>query len=269
MNIVTIMNYNWSEKKYIDMCYSWIYQAKLWLSKFDTIFICSEHTIPKKISNYFLSVGAPIKFMIMPRFKTNECLHFGVGNIDPVSNHNFLFKLYNTTNINFPYLFIDADAFIIDYIDELRHIFESSKDSVFFIDHETNIPRETDFLPRFINSGVFIMNDPNHTVYNWKKIYEYAKRINFTPKFSNGIVIPGTDQAIIKSYLDYIKYDYVHQDFGTEYNVSSVMANEWEQDLNSNRKYTTLKNNPNKKCKIIHYWGKNKNIPDNLLKSIS
>jgi hypothetical protein len=166
--------------------------------------------------------------------------------------------LYTTCNISFPYLFLDSDAFIIDSLEELKDVFDQTQDSIFFIDHETNIPKETEWFEPFINSGVFLMNDPEHFIYNWEQIYKFAEKKNFTCKFNNiSITIPGSDQSIIKGYFDHIGYDYRHKNFGIEYNTSGVMINNWF--INKLGKYqTTLKNNDSKLCKIVHYWGKNK-----------
>jgi hypothetical protein len=104
------------------------------------------------------------------------------------------------------------------------------------------------------------MNDPKHLIYNWDKIYRFAMSINFIPRFHNSNqIIPGTDQSIIKSYLDHIKYDYSHKNFTIDHNTAGSMINEWYRNK-ENKLQTTLKNDPSTTCKIVHYWGKNKNI---------
>lgn len=261
MNIVTIMNYNWNNINNINLCSVWINQAKLWLNKFDTVFIYSKQTLPKKLlalidQSYNTCL---FKVVINPPLNMREVsIHFGADHIKPISNHNFLFKLYVTSNISFPYLFIDADAFIVDHLQDLDNIFKNDHNRVFFIDHERNIPGETNMLESFINSGVFLMNDPEHLIYNWGSIIRFAKDTNFTCRFNkDSIIIPGTDQAIIKGYLDHIKYYYHHKNFGIEYNTYSAMINDWHRNKQGLWQ-TTLKNNPNQICKIVHYWGKNK-----------
>lgn len=161
MNIVTIMNYDWNKKNNKKLCSIWINQAKLWLSKFDTVYIYSE----KRLHNSLIKLieksdTCSFKSVISEQFKPEKPIHFAVTNPTIFSNHNFLFKLYVTCNINFPYLFLDSDAFIIDSLEDLKEIFDQTKHSVFFIDHETNIPKETEWFEPFINSGVFLMNDP-------------------------------------------------------------------------------------------------------------
>jgi hypothetical protein len=259
MNIVTIMNYDWSNTYHIKLCSLWINQAKTWLTKFDSVYIYSEQKLHKDIIELMrYSDTCSFKSVISNKYTPDTSIHFGITNEEIFSNHNFLFKLYITTNINFPYLFLDCDAFIVDSINNLNDIFIDTSDSVYFIDHETNIPKETEYFEPFINSGVFLMNDPEHLIYNWSQILKFAKSKNFTCKFNNlKIIIPGSDQAIIKSYFDYIDYDYHHKNFGIEYNTSSLMINRWFEDSNK-RLQTTLKNNPNQICKIVHYWGKNK-----------
>lgn len=261
MNIVTIMNYDWSKKQSLDLCYTWIKQCKIWLSKYDTVYVYSLEPLPDGLKKSILSSDTCVfKSVIVKKFAHTESIHFGCEAHMVISNHNFLFKLYNTTQINFPFLFMDCDAFIVGSIDKLNSIFETTKDQVFFLDHEPNIPTETSFLPPFINSGVFIMNDPKHLIYNWDKIYRFAMSINFIPRFHNSNqVIPGTDQSIIKSYLDHIKYDYSHKNFTIDHNTAGSMINEWYRNK-ENKLQTTLKNDPSTTCKIVHYWGKNKNM---------
>jgi hypothetical protein len=261
MNIVTIMNYDWNIPENIELCKIWINQASIWLNKFDTVYVYTEHRLHDslvKIMNS--SISCTFKNVACQRFIHKNPIHFGVINERIFSNHNFLVKLYTTCNINFPYLFLDSDAFIVDSLEELRDIFDQTQDRVLFIDHETNIPNETEWFEPFINSGVFLMNDPEHIIYNWEQIYTFAEKKNFTCKFNNiSVTIPGSDQAVLKSYFDYIGYDYHHKSFDIAYNTSASMINQWFTNNASDNTYqTTLKNNPLKKCKIVHYWGKNK-----------
>ena len=260
MNIVTIMNYNWNNINHINLCSIWINQAKLWLSKFDTVYIYSEQRLHKSLVTLInKSDTCSFKNIIVEPFYPKTPIHFGILNAKLFSNHNFVFKLYNTCNINFPYLFLDSDAFIVDSLEELREIFDQTQDSVYFIDHETNIPKETEWFEPFINSGVFLMNDPEHLVYNWEQIYKFSESTNFTCRFNRfpNIIIPGSDQSMIKGYFEYIGYDYHHKNFGIEYNTSGSMIGNWFVN-ESGKNQTTLKNDNKKICKIVHYWGKNK-----------
>jgi hypothetical protein len=152
-------------------------------------------------------------------------------------------------------LFLDSDAFIIDFLEDLNELFFNTQNCVFFIDHENNIPNETERFEPFINSGVFLMNDPEHFIYNWKQIYTFAEKKNFTCTFNStpNIIIPGSDQAILKKYFNYIGYDYRHKNFGIEYNTSGSMIDSW---FGNNQ--AILKNDKTKICKIVHYWGNNK-----------
>ena len=260
MNIVTIMNYNWNNINNINLCSIWINQAKLWLSKFDTVYIYSKERLHESLIRLINnSDTCSFKNVIVESFYPKTPIHFGILNLKSFSNHNFVFKLYNTCNINFPYLFLDSDAFIIDSLEKLKKVFNQTQDRVFFIDHETNIPNETEWFEPFINSGVFLMNDPEHLVYNWEQIYRFSEKTNFTCSFNNlpNITIPGSDQSMIKGYFEYIGYDYHHKNFGIEYNTSGSMIGNWFVN-ESGKNQTTLKNDNKKICKIVHYWGKNK-----------
>jgi len=243
MNIVTIMNYDWSIENNFSLCYTWIYYANKFLSKLDTVYIYSEKPLCSIFYEQFANSNCTFKSVVVPRCKINIIAHFSPQHTTPISNHNFFYKLYTTCSIPFPFLFIDCDALIVNKIDELENIFYTTKNQVFFIDHETNIPKQTSNLPLFINSGVFIMNDPFHKIYNWEKIIDYSQKIGFFPIFKeNGLNIPGTDQAIIKSYLDNKKYNYRHPDFDNRYNATHCMIDNSKIDY----------------YKIIHYWGTQK-----------
>jgi hypothetical protein len=239
MNILTIMNYDWSKEKNLKLCLTWIYHAKKYLSQLDTIYIYSEKKLHNDLYGAFSDSIPTFKSVVYPYPEHTLTTHFSPQHHSPVSNHNFWYKLYVTCHTDFSFLFIDCDALIVDKICELEDIFSNTIDSVFFIDHESNIPKQTDRFPPFINSGVYAMNDPDHKIYNFKRILEYAKNIGFFPTFKDGRCIPGTDQAIIKSYFDHINYDYHHPILNNRYNASSCMIDK------SKKNY----------YKIIHYWG--------------
>lgn len=242
MNIVTVMNYDWTVPQHVSLCDTWIYYADKFLTELDTVYIYSAKTLPKKLYLRFLDCRCVFKSIICPGYESNIRPHFSPQHIAPISNHNFWYKLYVACHTDFPFLFIDCDALIVDKINELEQVFTDTTNSIFFIDHETNIPKQTDMCPPFINSGVYIMNDPTHKIYNFRHILNHAKSIGFFPTFKNGNNIPGTDQAIIKSYLDHLKYDYHHPILDNRYNASANMV-----DISRKNYY-----------KIIHYWGSQK-----------
>jgi hypothetical protein len=193
------MNYDWRNSSNVRLCSIRIKQAKIWLTKFDTVYIYSKQRLHESLIKLTeISDTCSFKNIIVEPFHPQTPIHFGVTNNEIFSNHNFLFKLHTTCNIYFPYLFLDADALIVDSLENLDDLFLNTRDSVFFIDHETNIPNETVFFDPFINSGVFLMNDPEHLIYNWKQIYKFSEKTNFKCKF------PGSDQSMLKQYFEYI-----------------------------------------------------------------
>lgn len=246
---MTIMNYDWNVKKNLNLCLTWIYYANKNLSILDTVYIFSEKKLHEKIYQKLENTNCIFKSVICPSAEETSKIHFNPHHSLPIHNNNFWYKLYVTCKTNFPFLFVDCDAFILDDISELQEIFSNTRNSVFFIDHEPDIPEQTIMFPPFINSGVYIMNDPMHKIYNFDKIFAYAKSIGFFPVFENGINIPGTDQAIIKSYLDHLNYNYRHPKFDNKYNASSCAV-----DKSRKRNY-----------KIIHYWGDQKNSIEFIL----
>jgi hypothetical protein len=237
------MNYDWDKSDNVNLCLTWMKYAQKALSKLDTIYIYSKHKLHPLLYKAFNDGECVFKSVIRPYCIDQPTVYFTPQHTSPISRHNFWYKLHTTTHINFPFLFMDCDALIVDSIDELNNIFQTTRDCVFFIDHETDIPNQTNMSPPFINSGVYIMNDPEHKIYNWDKIKQHAETIGYFPKFKeNNKNIPGTDQAMIKSYLDAYSYNYKHPEFDIRYNTSSSMV-----DKNKQNYY-----------KIIHYWGSQK-----------
>ena len=242
------MNYNWNNVNHYVMCYTWIKQAKKYLTKKDVCFIFSR----KKLPNFFLE-----KMHSSNTCQFKNCVTAGLEDnilfpqyFCPEKKYldNIKFKLFITTNINFNYFFIDADAFIVGDLKEIEEIIEDKP--VVFVDHET-VPGYTDKLPYFLNSGCFLVNDPNKKIYNWEKIYDHGKKCGFSPSFKQTLEkIPGTDQAVLMSYFEKIGYDYHHEKFDTKYNTCATnVIFEYKKNLNE-YKFKT-KNN---EVKIIHYW---------------
>jgi len=257
MNLVTIMNYDWSKIEYLAMCYTWINQAKIWLSKKDTCFIFSNQTLPKVLLD-FLETSETCQFKVCVRDGFRERLIFPASLYSPskFEGMNVCYKTYLTTQINFPFVFIDADTAIVGPLDFLGQLIEEKTQEVICMDHE-RIPGITDKYPPFINSGVYIVNDPLKKVYNWDKIYDYGKKRGFTfyfketgSKYSKSKVIPGTDQALLKSYLDYLDYDYHNIEFDNTYNSCAGLIKQFYKDELGRWRAKTR----DKEVKIVHYW---------------
>jgi hypothetical protein len=249
MNIVTIMNYDWNNINYFLMCFCWIKQAKKHLTQKDICFIFSKQELPKKLlKSMEQSETCQFKNCVVDGIEDSIVLP-SYGCLEKKYENNVKYKLFVTTHIEFTYFFIDADAFIVDCLQEVEDIIYDKPAT--FIDHEI-VPGHTNKLPLFLNSGSFLINDPNKNVYNWEKIYDHGKKCGFSPVFKKTQEkIPGTDQAVIMSYFDKIGYNYHHKKFDIKYNTCA--ANVVFEYKNTSDEYQfRTQDTP---VKIVHYWG--------------
>lgn len=203
--------------------------------------IFTEKELPSSVCNFIKKYG---KDRVIVSFKSRKDIsHL---NIDKAflkkAAHNVGFKLYNLCNEKEPFIFIDADAFVLNDIDIL---IECSKDKPFIaVDHQ-NVQGHTSHIPhRFINSGMQIVSDPS--------ILKYDK-ITERYEIDNGFIVPGTDQAMLFSYFKSIDYDYTHKKIGFEWN-SCAGFTRYNRDLTA--KCVGLDNSH--PVYLNHYWYKYK-----------
>ena len=105
MNILTIMNYDWSKEKNLKLCLTWIYHAKKYLSQLDTIYIYSEKKLHNDLYGAFSDSIPTFKSVVYPYPEHTLTTHFSPQHHSPVSNHNFWYKLYVTCHTDFSFLF--------------------------------------------------------------------------------------------------------------------------------------------------------------------
>ena len=112
------MNYDWGYKYNVAMCFSWIKQASDWLDSRDKVIINSDRDLPKIISQYINSSKAKIEFVFnkytkQPKYNSMRemALTFAGYPVDEM-HLSFYEKLFILNDLDEPYIFIDADAFI-------------------------------------------------------------------------------------------------------------------------------------------------------------
>ena len=147
MNIVTFYNYP-DEDKYFDMLKIWlmcVLESKKKTNDINKIMIITEKLSDR--CNHFIN-SLNLEFIEIINGKYYD-------NIDKSKSekwiHNVYFKFYNLCKLKEPYIFIDADAFIMR---DLNEVVEASKSKPFIcIDHQT-IPGHTNqFNFKFLNTG--------------------------------------------------------------------------------------------------------------------
>lgn len=245
MNIVTLMDYDWGVDNYSIMCLAWIKQAKQWLSKEDTVIILTTKVLPN-----FLEEEMKNSKTALFRQQIIQYIDFCIPFVPQKYTEMILNKLNIMTKLNFPYLFVDADAMIVGDLNELNEVFES-KMPIAAIDHEKDIPEHTYELPPFINSGVIAINDPKGEFFNWDYLMKFAFDNNFSFRFPQiNDIIPGNDQALIQRYCFIRNYDYHHPKMGTEYNTCAFRIIRTFKDSGNRWRAATA----NGEVKILHYW---------------
>jgi hypothetical protein len=241
------MNYDISDKKYLAMCCNWIKQAKTHLLRRDSCFIFSKKP-PSKALESFVGEDSRFRFCVRDGLKDTRGIFFPICGTHS-EGYNLTYKLYVICNLDFPFIFMDADAIMVDSIQEIEPLFHEKP--AIFIDHEPDIEGHTVGFPPFINSGVFMVNDPSKLLINWDKLLGHAFKCGFNCRFKeNGAYIPGTDQSVLKSYFDSIGYQYRHEKFGVHYNTCAERVRAFKGPLG-----WRAVNHEGDPVKIIHYWG--------------
>jgi len=200
MKIITICNYP-DDIKFNAMCMTWAKQIRKHCQGIK-IQVLTENGVPPIVERCFSENNVEIvyKERMENNFKFNN-------SISQKAQHNVFFKMFNLCNENEPYIFIDADAFLLTPIDCL---IEASKDKPFIAVNHEKVPNHCENLPYdFLNTGVMIVSDPDFL--NFDRKIDILKR-------DGKFIYPGTDQSLINSYVKEAKYDYSHELVGFGWN---------------------------------------------------
>ena len=205
MKLITIYNYP-DDENYNKQCLWWFSQA-LKNSGNMPIEIWFEIEPPVMYEIKFislLSVNRDIKFVKKDRVDLSE--YIPSQYIDDKCSHNVGFKLWNLCKEEDPFIFVDADAIILEPLD---YLVQRATKPIIMVDHQT-IKGHTDFLPyNFLNSGVQVCADPS--ILNFNDIIKSFLDIG-------GYLCPGTDQAMLFGYFRSLEYDYTHPEIGFGWN---------------------------------------------------
>jgi hypothetical protein len=192
MNLITIFNYPKDNDNYTKMCLLWLYFAKKYCGNLN-VKIFTKEGVNAQIKNLIEEYDFSLIYG-----EEDKNLPFN----DKKFKHNIGFKLYNLCKETEPFVFVDADAFILRNINDL--VEKSNGQEIVMINHE-NISGHTAHIPfTFLNSGVQVCND--------NSILKYDEIIK------ERIVSPGSDQSLLFSYFNTIGYDYTNPNIGFEWN---------------------------------------------------
>ena len=170
----------------------------------------------------------------------------GITYKGPGSDHfNIRFKLPNLASLDFEYIFIDSDMYVIADLDQLwklRH------DKPWIGINHQRIPQWPDTHRKpFLNSGLQIVSDP--------KFYDHAAITACHRKAGNQYAVPGRDQALLFRYFKSIGYDYTHAQVGPEWNSCALVGRLTKKEKWVGRTTGLAQNHP---IYINHYWCSNK-----------
>lgn len=231
MNIVSIFNYDFTQSNNLYMALMWFRGIVDNTSEDFNLHILSERKLPDNLIGYMNNECPTCNFTVIPR--KNEFNH-----------HNIDFKLRVLSELEFQFIFLDADMFICG---DLKYLWEKRNDKPWIgINHQSNIRSHTDFNNlKFLNSGVQIVGEPSF--YNYSEIIKTCESVNF--KFK----VPGMDQAALWTHFTQIGYDYTHNGVDESWN-SCAGYSVVEEDELANWVVTYNNGDDSYLVNINHYW---------------
>lgn len=227
MKLITIFNFP-NQNNYNNLCQWWISQC-LKNSELDIEIWYRDNIDHLKILDKRIRCIKKDEVKISSLLKSNL--------ISDKAQHNIGFKLYNLCQESNPFIFIDADAILFK---DITPLINASKDKPFIAINHQDIPGHTSHIPyKFLNSGVQICSDSSVLDFN-----EIVKAQNL----HDYLIVPGTDQSMLWTYFNHIKYNYTHKDIGCEWNNCAGLKS-GESDICINHYWYNFK--PwNIKCKF-------------------
>ena len=231
MNLITFFNYP-DEEKYNNMFKIWLMHAiecKRKTPKILKIIIITE-----QLSEIILSL---IKDINLDYIEILYGKYYEKMNKQVASKlkHNVFFKFYNLCLLQEPYIYLDADAFILR---DLNNAIEVSKNKPFIcVNHQTIQGHTSQFNYKFLNTGFTIVSDPS--------FFNFELILNTPIKYN----CPGTDQMLVYNYCKTINYDYTNKDIHYGYNSCSAFKKVLE-----NGKIISDGIPEKHEIYVLHYW---------------
>lgn len=166
---------------------------------------------------------------------------------------NLRFKLANLAALDYPFLYLDADTFVLgdlNYLWSRRH----AKPWI-GIDHQWILTDARTHRVPFLNSGVQLVSEPAfYDLDAMLGVQCAAAPLDRTADFAKEemFACPGTDQAVLYRYFRAIGYDYAHVEIGPEWNsCAGVTEVKREGDRWASHTRDLAANHV---VHIMHYW---------------
>jgi hypothetical protein len=166
---------------------------------------------------------------------------------------NLRFKLANLAALPYPFLFLDADTFVLD---SLLPLWALRHDKPWIGTDHQRVPSDarTHRAP-FLNSGVQLVGAPEF--YDLDAILAAQNAVvplslhETVPK-REMFATPGQDQAVLFRYFRSIGYDYTHPAAGPEWNSCAGVTHLWHEGGRWRGRTRGL--TPDHDVRIVHYW---------------
>lgn len=166
---------------------------------------------------------------------------------------NLRFKLPNLARLDYPFLYLDADTFVLgdlDYLWQRRH----AKPWI-GVNHQWIPSVGRTHRPPFLNSGVQLVSDPDF--YDLEAILAAQNAVVPLAKHTeiahdDMFACPGLDQAVLFRYFQSVGYDYTHPEIGPEWNSCAGVSEASREGEAWKARTRGLE--PNYDVCLIHYW---------------
>ena len=140
---------------------------------------------------------------------------------------NLRFKLPNLAAQTEPFLFLDADTYVLG---DLRDIWPRRHDKPWIgVDHQWVPSDERTHRSAFLNSGVQLVGDPSfYDLAAILAVQDAAAPLRLAPREAGEhpgtFLCPGRDQAVLFRYFQTIGYDYTHPAVGAGWNSCAGLS---------------------------------------------
>ncbi len=230
MNIVTIMDFP-DDEKYNAMCMIWMRRVQRHAPGAH-VRILTSGGLPRCVREYFDS---------FPDVTVQKAMRRNIGEFD---HFNLAIKLFNLSHITEPFIFLDADMFVLS---DLDFLWKRRNDKPFIGVYDPILAGHESAACRKLNSGLQIVS--NTSFYNYDAIVECSRRDGHRS------ALKGDDQMLLSGYFRSIGYDFSHPEIGAGWNSCSRYTRLFK---NAQGEWTGMTRDkpggPDVHAHIVHYW---------------
>lgn len=240
LKLVTIMNYP-PEPNFQRMC--GLFLDSVIAAGAESITILYEDHTPRVSARHHRMIDIELR----------KCRSHDVGH----PHFNLRFKLPNLAALDYPFLYLDADIYVLG---NLEYLWSRRNSKPWIgIDHQWVPGDPRTHRTPFLNSGVQLVGDPDF--YDLKAILAVQNAVAPLAEHSRFakqelFACPGADQAVLYRYFRSLGYDYTHPEIGPEWNSCAGITE--IQSRNGVWKARTTGLPENDDVQLIHYWSQYK-----------